>query len=499
MTEEKKIKIGKIFNKITTVLFVLFFISVFVIPIMNKTFFLVSTIVIAVLFCISCIISHICLKDYKPQYEKRSTFIMENNKGTICVQGGWQPKKGEPRVLPIYQSTTFKYDTSDQMGRLFDLEDSGYFYTRLQNPTNDAVAQKICDLEGGVAAMLTSSGQAANFYAVFNICEAGDHLICSSNVYGGTFNLFGVTMKKMGIDVTFVDPEITPEDLDKEFKPNTKCVFGESISNPSLVVLDFEKFSKAAHSHGVPLIVDNTFPTPINCRPFEYGVDIVTHSTTKYMDGHAMAVGGAIVDSGNFDWQAHGDKFPGMTQPDDSYHGIVYSEKFGKAGYITKATAQVMRDLGSIPSPQNSFLLNVGLETLHLRMPKHCENAYKVAKWLSENDKVAWVNYPGLEGDKYYERAKKYMPNGTCGVLTFGIKGGREASIKFMDSLKFIAIVTHVADARSCVLHPASHTHRQMTDEQLIEAGVQPDLIRFSVGIEDAEDIIADLEQALNQ
>ena len=424
---------------------------------------------------------------------------MENNKGTICVQGGWQPKKGEPRVLPIYQSTTFKYDTSDQMGRLFDLEDSGYFYTRLQNPTNDAVAQKICDLEGGAAAMLTSSGQAANFYAVFNICEAGDHLICSSNVYGGTFNLFGVTMKKMGIDVTFVDPEITPEDLDKEFKPNTKCVFGESISNPSLVVLDFEKFSKAAHNHGVPLIVDNTFPTPINCRPFEYGADIVTHSTTRYMDGHAMAVGGAIVDSGNFDWQAHGDKFPGMTQPDDSYHGIVYSEKFGKAGYITKATAQVMRDLGSIPSPHNSFLLNVGLETLHLRMPKHCENAYKVAKWLSENDKVAWVNYPGLEGDKYYERAKKYMPNGTCGVLTFGIKGGREASIKFMDSLKFIAIVTHVADARSCVLHPASHTHRQMTDEQLIEAGVQPDLIRFSVGIEDAEDIIADLEQALNQ
>lgn len=424
---------------------------------------------------------------------------MKNNKGTICVQGGWKPTKGEPRVLPIYQSTTFKYDTSDQMGRLFDLEDSGYFYTRLQNPTNDAVAQKICDLEGGAAAMLTSSGQAANFYAVFNICEAGDHLICSSNVYGGTFNLFGVTMKKMGVDVTFVDPEISPEDLEKEFKPNTKCVFGESISNPSLVVLDFEKFSKAAHAHGVPFIVDNTFPTPINCRPFEFGADIVTHSTTKYMDGHAMAVGGAIVDSGNFDWQAHGDKFPGMTQPDDSYHGIVYSEKFGKAGYITKATAQVMRDLGSIPSPQNSFLLNVGLETLHLRMPKHCENAYKVAKWLSENDKVAWVNYPGLEGDKYYERAKKYMPNGTCGVLTFGIKGGREASIKFMDSLKFIAIVTHVADARSCVLHPASHTHRQMTDEQLIEAGVQPDLIRFSVGIEDSEDIIADLEQALNQ
>lgn len=423
---------------------------------------------------------------------------MENNKGTICVQGGWKPTKGEPRVLPIYQSTTFKYDTSEQMGRLFDLEDSGYFYTRLQNPTNDAVASKICELEGGAAAMLTSSGQAANFYAVFNICEAGSHFISSSNVYGGTYNLFAVTMKKMGIDVTFVDPDISPEDLEKEFRPNTKCVFGESISNPSLVVFDFEKFSKAAHTHGVPLIVDNTFPTPINCRPFEYGVDIVTHSTTKYMDGHAMAVGGAIVDSGNFDWKAHADKFPGMTEPDDSYHGIVYAEKFGKAGYITKATAQVMRDLGSIPAPMNSFLLNVGLETLHLRMPKHCENALKVAKWLKNNDKVAWVNYPGLEGDKYYDLAQKYMPNGTCGVLTFGIKGGREASIKFMDNLKFVAIVTHVADARSCVLHPASHTHRQMTDEQLIEAGVQPDLIRFSVGIEDAEDIIADLEQALN-
>ncbi len=423
---------------------------------------------------------------------------MNNNKGTICVQGGWKPTKGEPRVLPIYQSTTFKYDTSEQMGRLFDLEDSGYFYTRLQNPTNDAVASKICELEGGVAAMLTSSGQAANFYAVFNICEAGDHFICSSNVYGGTFNLFGVTMKKMGIDVTFVDPDISPEDLEKEFKPNTKCVFGESVSNPSLVVFDFEKFAKAAHSHGVPLIVDNTFPTPINCRPFEFGVDIVTHSTTKYMDGHAMAVGGAIVDSGNFDWMAHADKFPGMTEPDKSYHGLVYAEKFGKSGYITKATAQVMRDLGSIPSPTNSFLLNVGLETLHLRVPRHCENALKVAKWLKANDKVAWVNYPGLEGDKYYDLAQKYMPNGTCGVLTFGIKGGRDASIKFMDNLKFVAIVTHVADARSCVLHPASHTHRQMTDEQLIEAGVQPDLIRFSVGIEDAEDIIADLEQALN-
>lgn len=423
---------------------------------------------------------------------------MNNNKGTICVQGGWKPKKGEPRVLPIYQSTTFKYDTSEQMGRLFDLEDSGYFYTRLQNPTNDAVAAKICELEGGVAAMLTSSGQAANFYAVFNVCEAGDHLICSSNVYGGTFNLFGVTMKKMGVDVTFIDPEIEPEELDKLFQPNTKCVFGESVSNPTNVVLDFEKFAKVAHAHGVPFIVDNTFPTPINCRPFEFGVDIVTHSTTKYMDGHAMSVGGAIVDSGNFDWEANKEKFPGMTEPDESYHGLIYAKDFGKAGYITKATAQIMRDLGSIPSPMNAFLLNVGLETLHLRMPRHCENALKVAEWLANNDKVAWVNYPGLKGDKYYERAQKYMPNGTCGVLTFGIKGGREASIKFMDNLKFVAIVTHVADARSCVLHPASHTHRQLTDEQLIEAGVQPDLIRFSVGIEDAEDIIADLEQALN-
>mgnify|MGYP001006934151 FL=1 len=422
----------------------------------------------------------------------------KRNLDTICVQGGWQPKNGEPRVLPIYQSTTYKYDNSEQMGRLFDLEEEGYFYTRLQNPTNDVVAQKICDLEGGVAGMLTSSGQAANYYAAFNICEAGDHIICSAHVYGGTFNLFGVTMKKQGIDVTFINPDCTEEELEAAFKPNTKMVFGKTISNPSLVVLDIEKFAKAAHRHGVPLIVDNTFATPINCRPFEWGADIVTHSTTKYMDGHAMAVGGAIVDSGKFDWNAHADKFPGLTTPDDSYHGIVYAEKFGKAGYITKATAQVMRDLGSIPAPMNSFLLNVGLETLHLRMPKHCENALKVAKWLKNNDKVAWVNYPGLEGDKYYDLAQKYMPNGTCGVLTFGIKGGREASIKFMDNLKFVAIVTHVADARSCVLHPASHTHRQMTDEQLIEAGVQPDLIRFSVGIEDAEDIIADLEQALN-
>ena len=423
----------------------------------------------------------------------------KRNLDTICVQGGWQPKNGEPRVLPIYQSTTYKYDNSEQMGRLFDLEEEGYFYTRLQNPTNDIVAQKICDLEGGVAAMLTSSGQAANYYAAFNICEAGDHIICSAHVYGGTFNLFGVTMKKQGIDVTFINPDCTDEELEAAFKPNTKMVFGETISNPSLVVLDIEKFAKAAHRHGVPLIVDNTFATPINCRPFEWGADIVTHSTTKYMDGHAMAVGGAIVDSGNFDWNAHADKFPGLTTPDDSYHGIVYTERFGKGAYITKATAQLMRDLGSIPAPMNSFLLNVGLETLHLRVPRHCENAVKVAKYLQNSDKIAWVNCPMLEENKYYDLAKKYMPNGTCGVITFGLKGGRETAIKFMDSLEFIAIVTHVADARSCVLHPASHTHRQMTDEQLIEAGVQPDLIRFSIGIENANDIINDLEQALNR
>lgn len=423
----------------------------------------------------------------------------KRNLDTICVQGGWQPKNGEPRVLPIYQSTTYKYDNSEQMGRLFDLEEEGYFYTRLQNPTNDVVAQKICDLEGGVAGMLTSSGQAANYYAAFNICEAGDHIICSAHVYGGTFNLFGVTMKKQGIDVTFINPDCTEEELEAAFKPNTKMVFGETISNPSLVVLDIEKFAKAAHRHGVPLIVDNTFATPINCRPFEWGADIVTHSTTKYMDGHAMAVGGAIVDSGKFDWNAHADKFPGLTTPDDSYHGIVYTERFGKGAYITKATAQLMRDLGSIPAPMNSFLLNVGLETLHLRMPRHCENAIKVATYLQSSDKVAWVNCPMLKGNKYYDLAKKYMPNGTCGVITFGLKDGRETAIKFMDSLEFITIVTHVADARSCVLHPASHTHRQMTDEQLIEAGVQPDLIRFSIGIENADDIINDLEQALNR
>ena len=416
---------------------------------------------------------------------------------TKCIQSGWQPKNGEPRVLPIYQSTTYKYETSDEMGKLFDLEKEGYFYTRLQNPTNDMVAEKICALEGGVAAMLTSSGQAANYYAVFNICEAGDHLVLSSTVYGGTFNLLTVTMKKMGIECTIVDPDADEETLNKAFQENTKCVVAESIANPALVVLDFDKFVKVAHAHGVPLIVDNTFATPINCRPFEFGVDIITHSTTKYMDGHAMCVGGAIVDSGNFDWTKYGDKFHGLTTPDESYHGVTYTEKFGKKAYITKATVQLMRDLGSIPSPMNSFLLNIGLETLHLRVPRHCENALKVAAWLEQNEKVAWVNYPGLKGNKYYGLAQKYMPNGTCGVISFGLKGGREVSVSFMDHLKLAAIVTHVADARTCVLHPASHTHRQMNDEQLIEAGVQPDLIRFSVGIENADDIIADIEQAL--
>ena len=418
---------------------------------------------------------------------------------TLCVQAGWTPSKGEPRVLPIYQSTTFKYDTSEQMARLFDLEDSGYFYTRLQNPTNDAVAAKIAALEGGVGAMLTSSGQAANFYAIFNICQAGDHFVCSSTIYGGTFNLFGVTLKKLGIDCTFIDANASEEEIDKAFQPNTKTLFGETISNPSIDVLDIEKFARIAHKHGVPLIVDNTFATPINCRPFEWGADIVTHSTTKYMDGHATAVGGVIVDSGNFDWEAHADKFPGLTTPDESYHGLTYTKAFGKMAYMTKATAQLMRDLGSIQSPQNAFLLNLGLETLHLRMPRHCENAQKVAEYLQNHEKVAWVSYAGLPGDKYHELAQKYMPNGTCGVLCFGLKGGREVSVSFMDKLKLAAIVTHVADARTSVLHPASHTHRQMNDEQLKEAGVAPDLIRFSVGIEDAEDIIADLEQALAQ
>lgn len=418
-------------------------------------------------------------------------------KETICVQSGWQPKKGEPRVLPIYQSTTFKYETSEQMGKLFDLEESGYFYTRLQNPTNDCVAQKICELEGGVAAMLTSSGQAANYYAVFNICEAGSHVVLSSTVYGGTFNLITVTMKKMGIECTVVDPDAPLEELNKAFKENTRCVLAETIANPALVVLDIEKFAKAAHDHQVPLIVDNTFATPINCNPFEWGADIVTHSTTKYMDGHAMAVGGAIVDSGNFDWSKYPDKYPGLCAPDDSYHGITYVEKFGKGAYITKATVQLMRDLGSIQAPQNAFLLNVGLETLPLRMERHCENALKVAQFLEANEKVAWVNYPGLPGNKYYDLAQKYMPGGTCGVISFGLKGGRAAAEKMMDHLSLAAIVTHVADARTCVLHPASHTHRQMSDEQLVEAGVAPDLIRFSVGIENVNDIIGDLENAL--
>ena len=416
---------------------------------------------------------------------------------TKCIQSGYTPKNGEPRVIPIYQSTTFKYENSDAMGKLFDLEDSGYFYTRLQNPTNDAVAAKICDMEGGVAAMLTSSGQAANFYAIMNIAEAGDHIICSSAVYGGTYNLYAHTIRKMGIEATFVDPDASEEELNKAFRENTKAVVGETIANPGLNVLDIEKFAKVAHAHGVPLIIDNTFATPINCRPFEWGADIVTHSTTKYMDGHATAVGGCIVDSGNFDWEAHAEKFPGLTTPDETYHGLVYTERFGKGAYITKATSQMMRDLGSIQSPQNAFLLNLGLETLHLRMPRHCENAVNAAKFLQNHEKVAWVNCPSLEGDKYYDLAQKYMPNGTCGVITFGVKGGRDACVKMMDALKMIAIVTHVADSRSCVLHPASHTHRQMNEQELLEAGVQPDLIRFSVGTENIEDIIDDLKQAL--
>ncbi|MBQ4358359.1 MAG: PLP-dependent transferase [Paludibacteraceae bacterium] len=419
----------------------------------------------------------------------------QKNLGTICVQEGWKPKKGEPRVLPIYQSTTFKYDNTEQMADLFDLKDSGYFYTRLQNPTNDFVASKIAALEGGVAAMLTSSGQAASFYSVFNVCEAGGHFISSSTIYGGTYNLFAVTMKKLGIEVTFVDPDAPEEEIQKAFRPNTKCLFGETIANPVLNVLDIEKFARIAHRNGVPLIVDNTFPTPINCRPFEFGADIVIHSTTKYMDGHATAVGGCIVDSGNFDWDAQAQKFPGLTQPDPSYHGLAYTKAFGKAAFITKATAQLMRDLGSIQSPQNAFLLNLGLETLHLRMPRHCENALQVAQYLEENPEVAWVNYSGLRSSKYYELAQKQFDGGrSCGVVTFGIKGGRERSIRFMDSLKLTCIVTHVADARTCVLHPASHTHRQLSDEQLLEAGVRPDLIRYSVGIEDIDDIIADLE-----
>ena len=450
---------------------------------------------------------------------------MKKNLETLCIHGGYKAKKGEPQQLPIIQSTTFRYETSDQMARLFDLKDEGYFYTRLANPTNDAVAKKICALEGGVGAMLTSSGQAANFYAVFNICQAGDHFITSNNIYGGTYNLFGVTMKKLGIECTFIDTEWDDEKIEACFKPNTKCFFGETISNPGGSVFDIERFAKMAHKHGVPLIVDNTFATPINCRPFEWGCDIVTHSTTKYMDGHATQVGGCIVDSGNFDWktcthQPGSDfdttaveivnsqlstlnstlsRFPGLTTPDESYHGLTYVDAFGKMGYTTKLVAQLMRDLGSIPAPQNSFLLNLGLETLALRMKQHCSNAQKVAEWLEKCPKVAWVNYCGLPSNKYHALAQKYLPNGSCGVIAFGLKGTREDAIKFMDQLDFISIVTHVADVRTCVLHPASHTHRQLSDEQLREAGVAPDLIRLSVGIENADDIIADLQQAMEK
>ena len=418
---------------------------------------------------------------------------------TLCVQAGWEPKNGDPRVLPIIQSTTFKYDNSEEMAMLFDLKKEGYFYTRLQNPTNDAVASKIAALEGGVGAVLTSSGQAANFFAVFNICGAGDHIVTSNEIYGGTFNLFGVTLEKLGIECTFVNPEASEEEIQAAFRPNTKLLFGETISNPSCNVLDIEKFSRIAHKNGVPLIIDNTFATPVNCRPFEWGADIITHSTTKYMDGHATQVGGCVVDSGNFDWEAHAEKYPGLTTPDESYHGLTYTKAFGKMAYCTKLVSQLMRDLGSIPAPLNSFLLNLGLETLHLRMPQHCRNAQCVAEFLSNDPRVAWVNYSGLKGDANYERAQKYLPNGSCGVMAFGLKGTREPAIKFMDSLELIAIVTHVADARPCVLHPASHTHRQMSDEQLYEAGVAPDLIRLSVGIEDVEDILDDIRQALDK
>ena len=423
---------------------------------------------------------------------------MTMKRETKCIQAGYEPKNGESRMIPIIQSTTFKYDTSEDMGKLFDLEAQGYFYSRLQNPTNDFVAAKICALEGGTAAMLTSSGQAASFFSVFNICSAGDHVVSSSTIYGGTYNLFAVTMKRMGIEFTFVDPDCSDEELEAAFRPNTKAVFGETIANPALIVLDIERFAKAAHEHGVPLIVDNTFATPVHCRPFEWGADIVIHSTTKYLDGHDATVGGCIVDSGKFDWTAHADKFPGLTTPDESYHGITYVEKFGLEGaFITKATAQLMRDLGSIQAPMNAYLLNLGLESLHVRMPRHCENAQRVAEFLEAHDCVEWVNYPGLPGNKYYERAKKYLPDGTCGVVSFGIKGGRSAAEKFMAKLKVAMIATHVADAHTCVLHPASATHRQRSDEELMAAGVGPDLIRLSVGIEHVQDIIDDLAQAL--
>lgn len=418
---------------------------------------------------------------------------------TLCVRGGWEPKNGEPVQPPIVQSTTFKYDNSEEMAMLFDLKKEGYFYTRLQNPTNDNVAKKIAALEGGVGAMLTSSGQAANFYAVFNICEAGDHIVTSNEIYGGTYNLFGVTMKKLGIECTFVNPESSEEEIQKAFRPNTKVLFGETISNPGCKVLDIEKFARIAHKNGVPLIIDNTFATPINCRPFEWGCDIVTHSTTKYMDGHATQVGGCVVDSGNFDWDAHADKFPGLTTPDESYHGLTYTKAFGKMAYMTKLTAQLMRDLGSIPSPQNAFLLNLGLETLALRVRQHCTNAQKVAEFLHNDPHVAWVTYCGLKDDASYELGRKYLPNGSCGVMSFGLKGDRDTAIKFMDSLELINIATHVADARSCVLHPASHTHRQLSEQQLKEAGIAPDLIRLSIGIEDADDLIDDLKQALSK
>lgn len=422
---------------------------------------------------------------------------MSNHIETKAIQAGWKPKNGESRQLPIYQSTTFNYDSTEEMAKLFDLEASGYFYTRLQNPTNDAVAAKICAMEGGAAAMLTSSGQAANFYAIFNICEAGDHFIASTSIYGGTYNLFGVTMKKMGIECTFVDQDLSEEELQQYFRPNTKALFGETITNPTVKVLDIEKFVRLAHRNGVPLIIDNTFATPVNCRPFEWGADIVTHSTTKYMDGHSVAVGGCIVDSGNFDWMAHKERFPGLTTPDDSYHGIVYAEKFGQGAYITKATAQLMRDFGSIQSPQNAFYLHVGLETLPLRVERHCSNALKVAEFLSKQKDVAWVRYPDLPGDADHELARKYLPQGSCGVVAFAVKGGRERAVSFMDSLEFVSIATHVADARTCLLHPASHTHRQLSDEQLQASGVAPDLIRLSVGIENVEDLIEDLKQGL--
>ncbi len=418
---------------------------------------------------------------------------------TLCVKAGWEPKNGEPIEVPVYQSTTFKYDNSEEMAMLFDLKKDGYFYSRLQNPTNDAVAKKIAALEGGVGAVLTSSGQAANFYALFNICEAGDHVVASNEIYGGTFNLFGVTLKKLGIECTFVNPEDTEENIMKAFKPNTKAMFGETISNPGCNVLDIEKFAKIAHKNGVPLIVDNTFATPINCRPFEWGCDIVTHSTTKYMDGHAATIGGAVVDSGNFDWDANAERFPGLCTPDDSYHGLTYTKSFGKMAYTTKLVAQIMRDLGSIQSPHNAFLINLGLESLHLRMAQHCKNAQRIAEFLNADSRVAWVHYCGLENDRNHGLAKKYMPNGSCGVIAFGLKGDRETAIKWMDSLELINIVTHVADCRSCVLHPASHTHRQLSDEQLREAGIAPDLIRLSVGIEDSEDILDDIKQALDK